>query len=41
MERMWLDDKPERDGTILRGIKTLETINDKPATEFLKENDKK
>jgi serine/threonine protein kinase len=33
------DFKPERDAAILRPIKTLETINDKPAKEFWKEVD--
>ena len=32
-------DKPERDAKILRSIKTLEKINDKPAKEFWKEVD--
>ena len=32
-----LDFQPERDAEILRSIKTLETINDKPATEFWRE----
>jgi Leucine-rich repeat (LRR) protein len=31
------DFKPERDTAILRSIKTLETINGKPAAEFWKE----
>ena len=35
------DFKPERDAEILRSIKTLETINDKPAEEFWKEVDAK
>ena len=34
---MLIDFKPERDAEILRSIKTLETINDKPAAEFWKE----
>jgi eukaryotic-like serine/threonine-protein kinase len=33
------DFKPARDAEILRSIKTLETINGKPAAEFLKEVD--
>jgi hypothetical protein len=33
--------KPERDAEILRSIKTLETINGKPAQEFWKELDAK
>ena len=35
------DFKPERDAEILRSIKTLETINGKPAAEFWKEVDAK
>jgi formylglycine-generating enzyme required for sulfatase activity/Leucine-rich repeat (LRR) protein len=35
------DFKPERDTAILRGIKTLEKINEKPAAEFLKEAEAK
>jgi Leucine-rich repeat (LRR) protein len=35
------DFKPERDTEILRSIKTLERINDKPAAEFWKEVDAK
>ena len=31
------DFKPERDTELLRSIKTLETINGKPAAEFWKE----
>jgi hypothetical protein len=31
----------QRDAEILRSIKTLETINGKPAAEFWKEVDKK
>jgi hypothetical protein len=30
------DFKPERDAALLRSIKTLEKINDKPAAEFWK-----
>jgi hypothetical protein len=33
------DFKPERDGEILRSIKTLEKIKGKPAAEFWKEVD--
>ena len=33
--------KLERDGEILRSIKTLESINDKPAAEFWKEFESK
>ncbi len=35
------DFKPERDAEILRSIKTLETINGKPAAEFWKDADAK
>jgi serine/threonine protein kinase/Leucine-rich repeat (LRR) protein len=35
------DCKPERDGEVLRSIRTLETINYKPAAEFWKEVDAK
>lgn len=35
------DFKPERDSAIVRSIKTLEKINDKPAAEFWKEVDAK
>jgi hypothetical protein len=36
LKRLWCDFKPERDARILRPIKTLETINGKPAKEFWK-----
>jgi hypothetical protein len=36
---LWCDFKPERDAAILRSIKTLETINGKPANVFWKEVD--
>ena len=36
-----LDFRPERDAEILRSIKTLETVNDKPAAEFWKEVEQK
>jgi hypothetical protein len=35
------DFEPERDAEVLRSIKTLEKINDKPAAEFWKEVDAK
>lgn len=38
---LYCDFKPERDADILRSIKTLETINHKPAAEFWKEVEKK
>ncbi|MGE3407572.1 MAG: protein kinase [Pirellulales bacterium] len=37
LKALTLDFKPERDTELLRSIKTLETINDKPAAEFWKE----
>jgi Leucine-rich repeat (LRR) protein len=37
LKELSFDFKPERDTEILRSIKTLETINDKPAAEFWKE----
>jgi hypothetical protein len=33
---LWLDYKPKRDMEILRSIKSLETINDKAAADFIK-----
>jgi serine/threonine protein kinase len=33
---LWCDFKAERDADVLRAIKTLQTINDKPAKEFWK-----
>jgi Leucine-rich repeat (LRR) protein/tRNA A-37 threonylcarbamoyl transferase component Bud32 len=41
LEYLNCDFKPERDAEILRSIKTLTTINDKPAKEFWKEFDLK
>ena len=38
LKSIWCDYKPDRDARILRSIKTLETINDKPAAEFWKES---
>ena len=37
LKELQCDFKPERDADILRSIKTLETINGKPAKEILKE----
>ena len=34
---LMFDFKPSRDTELLRSIKTLETINEKPAAEFWKE----
>ena len=39
--RISCDFKPERDTELLRSIKTLETINGKPAAEFWKEVEEK
>jgi hypothetical protein len=36
LKELWGDFRPERDAEILRSIKTLEKINDKPVAEFLK-----
>jgi len=46
LKELSCDFKPERDAELLRAIKTLEKINDKPAKEFweevgLKEQEKK
>jgi hypothetical protein len=41
IQRLSLDFNLERDTEILRSIKTLETINNKPAAEFWKEVEKK
>jgi hypothetical protein len=35
------DFKPERDAALLRSLKTLQKINDKPAAEFWKQVDAK
>jgi hypothetical protein len=37
LQKLWCD-RPERDTAILRSLKNLKTINDKPAAEFLKES---
>ena len=39
LKELRCDFKPERDAEILRSLKTLETINDKPAKEFWQEVD--
>ena len=36
LKELWCDFKPERDTAILRSIRTLQKINDKPAREVLK-----
>jgi len=41
LKELGCDFKAERDVEILRSIKTLEKINDKPAKEFWKEVDAK
>ncbi len=40
LKELSCDFRPERDAKILRDIKTLETINGKPAAEFWKEIEK-
>ncbi len=37
LKALWCDFEPERDTELLRSIKTLETINGKPAAEFWKD----
>jgi hypothetical protein len=37
LQELQCDFKPERDTEILRSIKTLEKINDKPVKQFWKE----
>ncbi|HVS35715.1 MAG TPA: protein kinase, partial [Gemmataceae bacterium] len=37
LKELWCDFKPERDAAVLRSIPTLETINGKPAKEFLQQ----
>jgi serine/threonine protein kinase len=39
LKKLYCDFKPERDAAILRSIKSLETINGKPADEFWKDVD--
>ncbi len=39
LKRINCNFNPERDAEILRSIKTLKTINEKPVTEFWKEVD--
>jgi hypothetical protein len=39
LKALTLDFKPDRDSGLLRSIKTLETINGKPASEFWKEEE--
>jgi hypothetical protein len=41
LKHLSCDFKPERDAALLRAIKTLETINRKPAADFWKEVDAK
>jgi hypothetical protein len=36
LKHLWCDFQPERDSAILRGIKSLERINDKSAKDVLK-----
>jgi hypothetical protein len=37
LKKLELDFVPERDAGVLRGIRTLEVINERPAAEFLKQ----
>ena len=41
LKQLYLEFKPERDTELLRSIKTLVTINGKPAKELWKEVDEK
>jgi hypothetical protein len=41
LQGLGCDFEPERDAAILRGIKTLQTINNKPVADFWKEVDAK
>ena len=41
LESITCDFVPERDAKVLRGIKSLKTINSKPAADFWKEVDAK
>jgi serine/threonine protein kinase len=40
LKQLWLDYQPERDAEVLRSLTGLEQINDKPAAEFWKAQDK-
>jgi hypothetical protein len=40
LERLWLDYQPERDAEVLRPLNRLEQINDLPAGEFWKAQEK-
>jgi len=40
LEQLWLDRRPGPDTEVLRSLKGLEQINDKPAAEFWKEQNK-
>jgi hypothetical protein len=41
LKKLELDFIPERDAGILRGIRTLEAINQRPAAEFLQQGGQK
>jgi hypothetical protein len=41
LKTLYCNFQPDRDAALLRSIKTLETINGKPAAEFWKEVDAK
>jgi hypothetical protein len=40
LEQLWLDFRAERDAEVLRSVTDLEQINDVPAAEFWKAQDK-
>jgi hypothetical protein len=40
LKQLWLDYQPERDALVLRSKKGLEQINDKPAKQFWKAQEK-
>jgi len=40
LKQLWLDYQPERDAEVLRSLKGLEQINDLPAREFWKAQEK-
>jgi hypothetical protein len=41
LKALWCDFKPERDSEVVRSIKTLEKINDKPPNQLWKEVEEK
>ena len=40
LKQLWLDYQPERDAEVLRSLKGLKQINDKPAAAFWKAQEK-